>query len=385
MAGPVVKQNPKPCRLVLDKHLARALSAEHMALCPTLDLVAIITSPGVVEVFRFSGHRAFGTKANKDAHIIAQAWRPDGLELAIFWNDGTETFLSSNMTSLTTTKVEGEFLNQEDEVRHTIRPCMWQQKALNVKSKVSLDSHHDHTVPEKWSFSSADPSSGGTDLAALLDRLDLSEELPRLDAVPPLRDQTLWRAIGTQHLSITVDRPSSTSRQEAIDVTLIASGTLSHIGCTVGVAKIGLDLPNKHPSQVNSIASTTCSYCHAILSLGLNSKPGLHFVSLNAIFQNQSHLKLIGSSTRRLQDLSSYITRCIDVMRILWKAGRRALEQQFINVQDTLTEHDPKGPNITTALYQLAMTGHCGNLLKTWLTEEMGSQVRRPSECAIES
>lgn len=370
-------QTPKSCRLVLDKHLARALSAGHVSLCPTLDLVAIITSPSVIEVFRFSGHRAFGTKVNNDAQITAQAWRPDGLELAVFWNDGSKTVLSSNMTSSTTTRLDGEVPDEEDSEHHTLRPCMWQQKALNMSMEVPSDRQDQYATTEEVSFMSTKSSAGDTDLSTLLDTLDLSEQLPRLDPVPALRDQTLWRAIGTQGLSATVDRPSRTSRVEAIDVVLIPSNTPSHIEGTIGVANIGLDLDSKDPIELIRVASTAHSYCHAILSLGPNSRPGLHLTSLNAIPQNQRHLRLIGNSTQRLQNLASYITRCIDVMRILWRAGRRAFEQQIANVQDALTEHDSQGPDITTALYQLAMTGHCGAPLKTWLTEEMGSQVHR--------
>lgn len=49
-----------------------------IAVCPTMDLVAAVTAPDQIEVFRLDGHRAFGIKRGGKRQIEALSWRPDG-------------------------------------------------------------------------------------------------------------------------------------------------------------------------------------------------------------------------------------------------------------------------------------------------------------------
>lgn len=149
-------------RLRFEKHLTHPITADKILLCPTLDLVAIATAPSTVEVFRFSGHRAFGTKSNDDVRISALAWKPDGTKLRIQWDDGSSTLLSSNMTSFTTTKVDrtGDENESQAASKHELSPFDWKLQATMLssesKGRRSQNGHDDMSS----SISASSPADG---------------------------------------------------------------------------------------------------------------------------------------------------------------------------------------------------------------------------------
>lgn len=63
-----------------EKILPQPIQLKHIRLCPTLDLVAVVTNEKTLEVFRFDGQRAFMWKqAATSASIVSLCWQPDGV------------------------------------------------------------------------------------------------------------------------------------------------------------------------------------------------------------------------------------------------------------------------------------------------------------------
>lgn len=62
-----------------DKVLPHAVHCHQISLCPSLDLLAAVTGHNQLEVFRFSGQRAFGYKSSSPSGSIDKiCWHPNG-------------------------------------------------------------------------------------------------------------------------------------------------------------------------------------------------------------------------------------------------------------------------------------------------------------------
>jgi len=68
-------------RLILhaEKFLQAPLNPSRLSICPTLDLIAVVTSGGHLDIFRLNGQNAAIVKrANSDATISSFKWAPSG-------------------------------------------------------------------------------------------------------------------------------------------------------------------------------------------------------------------------------------------------------------------------------------------------------------------
>lgn len=143
-------------------------------------------------------------------------------------------------------------------------------------------------------------------------------------------------------------------------------------------------------------ATTTTTTPDCILYQTVN----LSFISENGEYQLRKALNTI----RRVDELSAYITECIETMTASWHRARQPLDRRLESIESTnLSAARPKrtqtpredndkshvlrldglravpssnGIGPETALVQLALTGSCSHALKEWITEEMGTQVK---------
>ncbi len=78
---PRVKIEPESVMLnmLAEKIVLSAINAEHLAYCPSMDLIALATIDEQVHVHRLNGQRVFGV-ANKqsEAKIKGVQWKPNG-------------------------------------------------------------------------------------------------------------------------------------------------------------------------------------------------------------------------------------------------------------------------------------------------------------------
>lgn len=72
-------ENGRLLSMLAEKVMPVAINPEHVAYCPTMDLVAVATVDEQVHVFRLNGQRVFGI-ANKDTacQVNQIGWKPNG-------------------------------------------------------------------------------------------------------------------------------------------------------------------------------------------------------------------------------------------------------------------------------------------------------------------
>lgn len=71
-----------PDRMILhaERFLQIPLGSKLLAICPTLDLIAAVTSVGQLDICRLNGQRAAVVKRNNsDATILSFDWAPSGI------------------------------------------------------------------------------------------------------------------------------------------------------------------------------------------------------------------------------------------------------------------------------------------------------------------
>ena len=62
-----------------EKIIQAGIKASLVAYCPTMDLIALVTVDGKINVYRLSGHKVFGI-SSKDplANVTQIKWKPNG-------------------------------------------------------------------------------------------------------------------------------------------------------------------------------------------------------------------------------------------------------------------------------------------------------------------
>lgn len=68
--------------LLAEKVMHEAIQLEHVAYCPTMDLVAIATADNQVHIFRLNGQRVFGVANKLGLDIKQLKWKPNGQRLS---------------------------------------------------------------------------------------------------------------------------------------------------------------------------------------------------------------------------------------------------------------------------------------------------------------
>ena len=65
--------------MLAEKALQKAVKPEHLAYCPTMDLIALASIDEQVHVYRLNGQRVFGI-ANRDStcKVNQLRWKPNG-------------------------------------------------------------------------------------------------------------------------------------------------------------------------------------------------------------------------------------------------------------------------------------------------------------------
>ncbi|PVI04763.1 hypothetical protein DM02DRAFT_725478, partial [Periconia macrospinosa] len=72
-----------------EKILLHPIHAHLISYCPTMDLIAIVTSEENLDVYRINGQRAFGLKRkSEDVHVLTICWQWNGAAIGVCWSDG---------------------------------------------------------------------------------------------------------------------------------------------------------------------------------------------------------------------------------------------------------------------------------------------------------
>lgn len=72
-------EEPLMLNMLAEKIMSQPMRPEHMAYCPTMDLIALVTIDEQVHVYRLNGQRVFGvTNKKRDCSIVQMRWKPNG-------------------------------------------------------------------------------------------------------------------------------------------------------------------------------------------------------------------------------------------------------------------------------------------------------------------
>lgn len=72
-----------------EKILLYSIHAHLISYCPTMDLIAVVTSEENLDVYRINGQRAFGLKRkSENVNVLAVSWQWNGAAIGVCWSDG---------------------------------------------------------------------------------------------------------------------------------------------------------------------------------------------------------------------------------------------------------------------------------------------------------
>ena len=74
--------------MLAEKVVQPAINSDHVAYCPTMDLIALATVDEKVQVYRLNGQRVFGVVSKHPATKVNQIrWKPNGESQSSFIGD----------------------------------------------------------------------------------------------------------------------------------------------------------------------------------------------------------------------------------------------------------------------------------------------------------
>ncbi|KAJ4376578.1 hypothetical protein N0V86_006692 [Didymella sp. IMI 355093] len=297
-----------------EKILLHPIHPHLIAYCPTMDLIAVVTTEENLDVYRINGQRAFGLKRkSEDVTIDTIQWEFNGKSIAVSWSDG-----KTDLVSAETGKVGLKDLTLPEEASKNAEParvkCIgWGLNFIDVdavKSRTRKATQGFDLKTEEW-----DEPKEGADIEDFLQR---QPDLQALDCAPDLPDQLA-----------------------VMDVEML-------------LPKLpAIPLPPTLPfMRVKNITFVP--------------------LTLNFIPNAGIYLHLIASKTSQLQNLLLYITQCLQRIRTFFKQATDLPSKFMMNITETLEE---KGQgDLMTGLFHLACTGACPPLIREWLVDELTEQ-----------
>lgn len=80
----IMAAHPNMLNLLAEKVVQPAMNPDHLAYCPTMDLIAIATVDEHISVYRLNGQKVFGISSKSDmGKIKSIRWKPNGRDRRI--------------------------------------------------------------------------------------------------------------------------------------------------------------------------------------------------------------------------------------------------------------------------------------------------------------
>ena len=413
-----------------EKLLVHPTEIRLIALCPTLDLVAVATGERQFECFRFDGHRAFWYKKSTTATIKGLSWvqtpsseptARSSSNVCVAWSDGKLDFLTSGGERLMETNYHSRISVQEHETHGmSAREVTCFATAVNQvdwkpdgrHSKQHSDPNPNERTSRKtkqmdgndlgWGGQCASKSDHKTsdslsDLPLQLGLIDLLEELPPLGALTVgaedslLTDLVLLSSSSCSQtiLDTLVNKKGPSTSETAISMMLLCSAS-GYVNCILNNGFNAsrwqlIEAENVRSMRILSHATHQTSLCQAFLiknaeNENKSSRNGasliLNLLSVGILRHPASFVPLVLHTSDILVKLSQYITQTVIDLRQTVKAWQRLPGRFIENITETLLENG-SGLDLRAALYRLAVTGNCPALVKDWLADQIGPMVRR--------
>lgn len=390
-----------------EKILLHAIHPHLIEYCPTMDLIAVVTTEENLDVYRINGQRAFGLKRkSEDVSIDTIKWEFNGKSIAVSWSDGKTDLVSSETgrVGLKDLHLPKEAAGDGHEGVGRVKRIGWGLNFIDVESVKS------RTKKATTGFDlSTDDWEDAKDGADIEDFLQRQPDMKALDCVPDLPDQLAIVDVETMlpklpaiplppvlpFMRVSQADSGAFSSQAEVDALLHSHhlkdynsvdmfircserGTV-HPSIYDSQETVTLRLPPAWGIESTPLLHTSHAYGCSHGLLMRTSKPGsqtnnITFVplTLNFIPSAGIYLHLIASKTAQLQNLMLYITQCLQRIRTFFKQSTDLPSKFMMNITETLEE---KGQgDLITNLFHLACTGACPPLLREWLVDELSEQ-----------
>lgn len=399
-----------------EKILLHPIHPHLIAYCPTMDLIAVVTTEENLDVYRINGQRAFGLKRkSEDLVIDTIKWEFNGKSIAVSWSDGTTDLVSSETGKVGLKDLRLPKEASEDDEPGRVKCIGWGLNFIDtnsVKARTKKATQGFDLSTEDW-----EDAKDGADIEDFLQR---QPDLQALDCAPDLPDQLAIMDVETMlpklpaiplppvlpFMRISQADSGAFSSQAEVDALLHAHHLKDYnsVDMFIRCSSRG----TVHPSIYDSKETVTVSLPSA---WGIGSVPLLHashpygcshgllmrtttpgsqeknlaFVplTLNFIPSAGIYLHLIASKTAQLQNLLLYITQCLQRIRTFFKQATDLPSKFMMNITETLEE---KGQgDLITNLFHLACTGACPPLIREWLVDELSEQGHKRWDNAVTS
>ncbi|KAF9695720.1 hypothetical protein EKO04_006381 [Ascochyta lentis] len=392
-----------------EKILLHPIRPHLIAYCPTMDLVAVVTTEENLDVYRLNGQRAFGLKRKSEDLVVDMIkWEFNGKSIAVSWSDGKTDMVSSETGKIGLKDLglpkEASTDGPDGPSAGRVKCIGWGLNFIDVeaiKNRTKKTTRGFDLSTDEW-----DENKDGADIEDFLQR---QPEMHVLDCAPDLPDQLAVMDVETllpklpaiplppalPFMRVSQADSGAFSSQAEVDA-LLHSHHLKDYNSVDMFIRCS-DRGTVHPSIYDSLETVTvslpsawnidstpllhtshpyaCSHGLLMRTTAPNSRAkNISFVplTLNFIPSAGIYLHLIASKTSQLQNLLLYITQCLQRIRTFFKHATDLPSKFMLNISETLEEKDQG--DLTTNLFHLACTGACPPLIHEWLVDELAEQ-----------
>lgn len=358
--------------ILTEKTLHHTADPALITYCPSMDLVALVTTDQQVLIYRLNGQRVYGAtqKAGK-LQVASIRWKPNGQLLAIAWSDG-----SVRLVGAESTKIVHQFSAGDDVFGVT---CMgW---ATNLMNK-STSSVKQKKVSDSWE-SLLPGRDEVLDLPRDLSLIDIETSLPKLGVLAAGGSEDVFSSRSSLDALFRAFDPKDNN---AVDVMVVGTAEGIHLSIYDSFV-IGSfpspTLPGSTRSRLVLHASHKQCSTHSLLLRGSSPGPQLYFVPMDLRFISASseYLSLLASRSTALQNLLRYINQVQSQMVSEWKSTQELPGRFLSNINETLAEKDNR--NIVQALYHSVATGHTFPSVREWLVDELSERGHKRWDKAV--
>lgn len=228
------------------------------------------------------------------------------------------------------------------------------------------------------------------DLPEQISRIDITELLPKLPALPLLPPQAYKHGehpaaelfSSQSSMDPLLHGTKSSEILNGLDALLLAQsdGTIRLVfydSLSIGSISVPTAWNVKSPRFLKH-ASHPFSRSHMFLAQidsEETSAPKTVLIPLSLRFMQSagSHLHMIEHKTAQLETLVQYVNECLLAISHHWAHAKDLPGRFMANINETLAENQE--PSLVQSLFHLAATGDCPSTLKEWLVDILAERV----------
>lgn len=393
-------------------HVVQPISPQRSVICSPHDLIAIVTHTGDVTIYRLNGqvaftirnpdtdvyvdgrHRSFTGQeragAEHGVRVTCVCWSPNGRRIAVAWSNGTWNVREGEKGSVV---IEGNIEVQDAE--KVVVGFGWERHAgggegQSERFDTALATMDLDEWNEEFKESGVSEDRTDKDLSRAVTKLDPSQVLPRLSALPShgLRTGPEGTNFASQIAADSVFASSTPGvADDGVEVLLVYTSDGAVQVMLNGTSHIGTVQASQSADTV-WCTSRSKSSAHALLADAGVPKLQLNVLDLPLADLGGMMLHRLSSSTAQVNSLLSYIQKTIRCIIHDFTTGTFYPTRLTNSVSATIKDDDVSSASLPSALTHLAMTGEFHPAVLEWLADivkEAGLKRWDASVCGMYS